>query len=460
MSSAAPAPMASPLSSLPVKLGEIKTILPSKPTDLSPLYLSQIDQCVAYIVDTVYFFPVHEQCKYATAPASRESVTPKLRQALSDILVPYHFMAGRLCLGKQGSLEIDCNREGASFAEAWCDLTMAELGDVTYPNPGFRSLVLQAPDSARMTDTPLLMMQVTMFQCGGFAIGFSMNHAVFDGFGAAEFVLNFSAVARGADLLIEPKPDRTMLKHRDPPQIKFEHQEYLKLSDIPRGMSFTTPELADECLDFANIQLSQKQTYKIFPFSGEMLDRLKGAAMSDSSLEKCSSFDAIAAHVWQARTKAMNMSPSAPSKVLFAVDIRSRTKPILPQGFAGNGILSGYASVPAEELQKQNLAYAVEKIQEATKMITDEYVRSSIDWGVVHKGVPNLPGGIFLSAWWKLPFQSVDFGWGKPMYAGPVVNGMVEFVLLLSNGTQQGLNLYIALEPAHMLQFEKLIYNF
>lgn len=126
----------------------------------------------------------------------------------------------------------------------------------------------------------------------------------------------------------------------------------------------------------------------------------------------------------------------------------------------GNAILSGYASVPAGELQKGSLSYAVGKIQEATKMITEEYIRSSIDWGAVHRGVPNLPGGIFLSAWWKLPFHLVDFGWGKPMYAGPVVNAMVEFVLLLSNGTQEGLNIYIALEPSHMQQFEKLIYNF
>ncbi|MCO5547088.1 hypothetical protein L7F22_000529 [Adiantum nelumboides] len=446
-----------PPQQLPVTLGPIETILPSSPTDLSPLYLSQIDQCVAYIVDTVYFYPATPPA-HGVAVADRSDVIPKLRQCLADILVPYHFMAGRLCLNSQGRLQIDCNRSGALFAAAKSELTMADLGNVTHPDRAFRSLVLQATSALKMTDNPLLMMQVTIFKCGGFTIGFSMNHAVFDGYGAAEFVLNFSSMARGAGMLVEPKPDRTMLKPRDPPQIQFKHPEYLKLSDIPKDSAFTTSELAD--LDFAAIQLSQKHTYKIFSFSGDMLNRLKEAAMSDASLSKCSSFDAIAAHVWQARTKAVGMPALAPAKVLFAVDIRSRIQPPLPKGFVGNAILSGYVSVPAEELQKGSLSDAVRKIQEATKTITDEYIRSSIDWGAVHGGVPNLPGGIFLSAWWKLPFHLVDFGWGKPSYAGPVVNAMVEFVLLLSNGTQEGLNIYIALEPGHMQEFEKLIYDF
>ncbi|KAH7423517.1 hypothetical protein KP509_12G059000 [Ceratopteris richardii] len=285
-----------------------------------------------------------------------------------------------------------------------------------------------------------------------------MNHAVFDGYGAFEFLRNFSSLARGEGLVVEPKPDRTMLKPRNPPQISLEHPEYLKLTEVPKDSSFTTSDIAD--LDFAAIQLSQKHVFKVFPFSGDMLNRLKNVAMSDASLQKCSSFDAIAAHVWQSRTKALGMRPLAPSKMLYAVDIRSRLHPPLPKGFAGNAIMSGFVCLPAETLQKETLSYAVRKVQEATDKITDEYVRSSLDWGATYGGVPNLPGGICLSAWWKLPFHLVDFGWGRPNYAGPVMNGLVEFVLLLSNGTSEGLNIFIALEPDQMQEFEKIIYSF
>ncbi|KAH7423519.1 hypothetical protein KP509_12G059200 [Ceratopteris richardii] len=450
--SSSPAAVAAP-SQLHVCVGDVDTILPSAPTELGSLYLSQIDQCVAYIVDTVFFYPAP-----STGAADPHDVVSKLRQCLSDILVPYHFMTGRLAASEEGGLQIDCNRKGALFASASSKLALDEVGDLTYPNPAFRSLVLQAPKADKMTDSPLFMMQVTVFRCGGFCIGFSMNHAVFDGYGAFEFLLNFSSLARGEGLVVEPKPDRTMLKPRKPPQINFEHTEYLKLTDVPKDSSFTTADIAD--VDFAAMQLSQKHEFKVFPFSGDMLNRLKNVAMSDASLQKCSTFDAIAAHVWQSRTKALGMPPLAPSKMLYAVDIRSRLRPPLPKGFVGNGIVSGFVSLPAEKLQKEDLSYAVRKVQEATEKITDEYVRSSLDWGATYGGVPNLPGGIFLSAWWKLPFHMVDFGWGIPSYAGPVRNSLVEFVLLLSNGTSEGLNIFIALEPDQMQEFEKIIYSF
>ncbi|KAJ7285467.1 hypothetical protein O6H91_18G084100 [Diphasiastrum complanatum] len=49
---------------------------------------------------------------------------------------------------------------------------------------------------------------------------------------------------------------------------------------------------------------------------------------------------------------------------------------------------------------------------------------------------------VTVAAWWKIPFELLDFGWGKPIYAGPVVNDRT----LLSNGKHDGgLNVYLAL---------------
>lgn len=84
-----------------------------------------------------------------------------------------------------------------------------------------------------------------------------------------------------------------------------------------------------------------------------------------------------------------------------------------------------------------------------------------MDFSETYKSIPALPGGIFLSAWWKIPFFHVDFGFGKPIYAGPIVNAMVEFPLLLSNGKQDGgLNLYIALPNDQLDKFEQIVYDF
>ena len=201
-------------------------------------------------------------------------------------------------------------------------------------------------------------LQVTEFKCGGFTIGFSMNHAVFDGQGALEFVMNFASLCRGDGMALQPRPhDRALLMPRNPPRVSFEHPEVIKPCDIPKENNpFTTADLAD--LDFSAMKLSQSHVFKSFPVSADMLDKLKQAAMkkpchddddgdvngdtkgSTIHVAKCSSFDAIAAHVWQARTKAMDsgsLDDSTPAKALFAVDIRKRVQPPLPAGFVGNG---------------------------------------------------------------------------------------------------------------------------
>nr|QDM39180.1 BAHD acyltransferase-like 16 [Taxus x media] len=444
------------LTHLDVAVEEPEMIVPAEPTEECALFLSNIDRVVAYIVDTVYFYPSNGGEK------NDVEVVGKLKEALGKVLVPYHFMAGRMRLNTdEGRLEIECNRAGALFAAASCDQTLSELGDVTHPNPAFRSLVLQPSNAKKFGDTPLLMMQVTRLKCGSIVLGMSMNHSLFDGFGAMEFMMNFSSVARGQGVITHPLPDRTCLKARDVPEIKYEHLEAMKLSDIPEEMrnSFTTADVADS--DVASVSLPPDYSYKVFPFTIDKLERLKKKAMDDGNLKKCSSFDAIAALVWQARTKAIDMPPDQPSKMFFAVDIRSKMDPPLPKGFAGNAVFCAYCIEPAGAVKEKPLSFCAEKVQEGISRVTGDYVRSSMDFSETYKSIPALPGGIFLSAWWKIPFHLADFGFGKPIYAGPIVNAMVEFPLLLSNGKQDGgLNLYIAL-PNHQLdKFEQIVYDF
>lgn len=82
--------------------------------------------------------------------------------------------------------------------------------------------------------------------------------------------------------------------------------------------------------------------------------------------------------------------------------------------------------------------------------------RSGIDWWEVYRGVPAIPSGIFISSWQKMPFYAIDFGWGKPIFAGPAVTPMVEFVLILPNGKHDGgLNVILALHPDVMAKFEE-----
>ncbi|CAM6089581.1 unnamed protein product [Calypogeia fissa] len=438
------------------QVGETEIIVPAEPTPNGRVFLSNIDLCLVIPVETVYFYP-------ANPNKSVDTLVTTLKEALRKVLVPYHFMTGRLKSEGPGSrrLEIDLNRAGAQFSEYRSEVRISDLGDVVQPNQLFRKLVpIKFLNVSSVLDTPLLAVQVTIFACGGYTMGFMMSHAIFDGPGAIDFFLNFTSIARGEGLLFTPTYDRTSLKARVPPIIKYEHPENFELpADVPgleAGVSpFSLPDEMDK--EYEDLEMIITHVTKTFPFSPEAIDTLKKRALEGGVIKRVSTFEVVAAHVWLARTKAVEL-PEVPFNLLFAVDIRNRVIPPLPKHFAGNAVYSACARGCPSEIKQYTFVEAVQVIQRAIEQVTDDYVRSSFDWGETRRGIPALFGGFFLSAWWKMPFYSIDYGWGKPIYAGPIVTPMVEFVLMLSNGKQDGgLNLVMALEPEQMELFQEYI---
>lgn len=297
-------------------------------------------------------------------------------------------------------------------------------------------------------------MQVTRFKCGGFSIGFVTNHSILDGLSAAEMFQNLASICRGEGLKTSVFcNDRTCFRARDPLQLNFPHREEQKpieISSLPS--SFASPKQPTPPPSL--LKLSHNYSCKLFSFTPEMINTLKAKANS-----KCTSFEAIVAHVWKARTKAIFEDPSEISTVMFAVDIRTKVSPPLPHGFVGNAVISACASAKVGDLDEKPFSFCVEKVKEAKGSVTDEYVRSVIDWLEIYEGLPCTPDrNFYVSSWLSLPFDELDFGCGKPIYGGPVVSDMVEFVLLLSDGDSNmgrrgGINVWIVLEPDKMAKF-------
>lgn len=119
------------------------------------MFLSNIDQVLNFDVQTIHFFASHKDFPPQT-------VTEKLKCALSKVLVPYDFLAGRMKLNpKTGRLEIDCNGAGAGFVVGSSECTLEEIGDLVYPNPAFGQLVAKTMDSLAKDDNPLCIVQVS-----------------------------------------------------------------------------------------------------------------------------------------------------------------------------------------------------------------------------------------------------------------------------------------------------------
>eukprot|EP01018_Ginkgo_biloba_P006207 Gb_33595 [translate_table: standard] len=418
-------------------------------------FLSNFDQNLVFTVETLHFFGANPGKPW-------EDVAEKIAGALSKLLVTYDYMAGRLKLNsEQGRLEIDCNGAGAMFAAASSELAVAQLPDITYPNPAFAQLILQEYGVEKLQDLPLLFLQVTRFKCGGFAIGLGTNHTLMDGFAAVDFMKNLASVAKGEGLAVIPRTDRSCLKARSPLRIEYEHLEFTRFSNIPHeseaGSAFTATAVGEVC-DVKSAAAAPKPSFKLFSITGEMLNRLKHKATEDGRVQQCTGFEAVTALLWQAHATALETNLHKTSTVLFAVDVRPRMTPPLPKEFSGNAVFPGYARATVEELRECPLSLCVQKVQEGIARVTDEYVRSAIDWLEVYKGVPCADRSIVVSPWKRLGFDEVEYPWGKPLYSGPVIDSWMDFVLLLPNNKkQEGLNVFMALEDHVMENFRCMI---
>lgn len=439
-----------PLNDLKVNVDTVINVVPAQSTPSEALFLSNIDQTVAFPVETVHF--------YTPKPCmDPKNLVEKIRVALSELLVSYYPLAGRMRFNpEKGRLEIDCNAAGVLLAAASSELIMEDLGEIGFVNPGFRSLILHQLD---VVDPPIASMQVTTFKCGGFAFGLCTSHALFDGLSSSQFLQNLAAMTRGEKAVFHAKFDRTCFKARDPPTVQYAHPELMQLApaaaDSATTFTFTNRERGTAA-DLT--QISSLHAYRSFPFPSHVLRKIKAKAMEGDSLPKCSTFEAALAHVWQARVKSIELEdPTQPTSVLFAIDIRKLVNPPLSHAFTGNGVITAYAQAPAIEIRSKPLSFCVSKVREGIERVTSDYIKSAIDWLEIHKGIPSVgvQGNFYLSAWWKLPFHKVDFGWGEPIYAGPIMSGVVDMVLLISNcAKDEGLNLLLALQPHEMAKFE------
>ncbi|KAL0548380.1 hypothetical protein IC582_012829 [Cucumis melo] len=442
-----------------------KLLSPSNPTPEETIFLSNIDLAVAFTVETVYFFE----------DGSAAEMSRIVKRALAILLVPYYFLAGRFQTNREsGRLELACNNAGVLFVNAKSKVRMKDLGDLSLPNPSFGRFVHRPGLNTNLHERALFTVQVTEFVCGGYAIGMVTNHGVLDGKAAAEMFQNLASICRGGGGCGDLKTqtifnDRTIFRARNPPLISHPHQEYTPFSPTLKQLpSSAFTALTKPSPSPSSPMSAANHRHCLIPFTPSTIATLKNAAAPIP----CSTFEAILSQLWRARTRAVYSDcPGETSMVLFAVDVRSKIRPVLPDGFVGNAVVTGFAAARAAEVVERPFSFCVERVKEGIERVSEEeYVRSAIDWLEVYRGIPATCNGksFYVSAWWKLPFKELDFGFGKPVHVGPVANGNDEFVLLLSpgNGGESGggksrssVNVWMSLEKEKMKKLMRYIFT-
>ncbi|XXG89241.1 hypothetical protein AAC387_Pa12g1292 [Persea americana] len=437
---------------LKVTIHRSSSIFPTCQANRRSMFLSNIDQVLTFDVDTIHYFA-------ANPDFPPEAVAQKLEDALGRLLAPYDFLAGRLKFNPQEErLEIDCNAAGAGFVVASSELSLEEIGDLVFPNPALRQLIERKCESLGIEEKPLIHFQVTSFKCGGFAIAMANNHITFDGLSAKMFLQNLASLAHGHPLSITPYNNRRLLAARSPPRVTFSHPELVKLELPPTGEGVQPATILDTGVDDLNFKLFNLSAYNI----ASMKEKAKIEGASGPAI---TGFNVVTAHVWRCKVLATTSSPADPdklSRVLYAIDLRSRLQPPLPQSYTGNAILTTYGSANYSQLREGPFGRLVEAVREGATRMTDEYVRSVIDWGQLYKGFPR--GDVVISSWWKLGFGDVEYPWGRPIYSCPVMIRSSEIIVLVPDKKKgmgdNGVNVCVGLPSKNMEEFERLFYEF
>ncbi|XP_012070521.1 benzyl alcohol O-benzoyltransferase-like [Jatropha curcas] len=429
--------MAPPPSSLVFKVyrREPELLVPSNPTPHEFKLLSDIDD-----QDSLRFhMPLVQFYRYDPSMKGKDPVKV-IREAIGKTLVFYYPFAGRLREGPERKLMVECTGEGVLFIEADADVSLEDFGDPLQPPfPCLEELLFDVPGSSSILNSPLLLIQVTRLNCGGFIFALRLNHTMSDGFGLIQFMSAMGEIARGAPSpSILPVWERHVLNARTPSRVTCMHREYDQVADT-KGTRIPLDDMIHQSFFFGPSEISA----------------LRG--LVPPHLSNCSSFELLTACLWKCRTIALQPDPTEEMRMICVVNGRSRFNPPLPTGYYGNVIAYPAAVATAGELSQKPLSFALELIREAKRSVTEEYIRSVADLMVI-KDRPHFTvvRSCLVSDVTGPGFGEVDLGWGKAVYAGPTKGGVgvVSFYLPFKNEKgENGIILPIVLPAQAMERF-------
>ncbi|MED6185020.1 hypothetical protein PIB30_052992 [Stylosanthes scabra] len=359
----------------------------------------------------------------------------RMRDSLSQILVHYYPLCGRLNWTQGSRLKMDCNGKGAMLYEAESTKSMAEYGDFSPNDDAIKELIPNIDYSQPIEDIPLLLAQVTKFHGDGnaIAIGTAISHPMSDGVSGIHFINSWAKLTRGDAL--------------GPHELPFLDRMLFTASSLPSLRRFDHPEFKPPPLVLGrtdNIEEQKKKTmFTSLKLTAEQVQKLKQKAnigYSDESKERpYSRFEAIGAHIWRCACMAREHDKNQPTLAKTVVDVRNKVNPPLPKNYFGNALASTVTSICCVgDIISEPLSYAAKRLREAVERVSnDEYIRSQMEFVAQQEGMDKIRTqflekgeyranvsfygnpNIFLGSWTRMPIYEADFGWGKPDYFGP-----------------------------------------
>ncbi|KAL7170181.1 hypothetical protein ACSBR2_035105 [Camellia fascicularis] len=423
------------------------TIKPSTPTppNLSHFQLSFLDQIVnRNIVPLIFYYPlgIFEDDSKATNLTRSD----QLKKSLADVLTKFYPLAGRL----KEDLYIDCNDEGVIYLEAQANCQLSEI--VEQPNNHHAELNKLLPcDRLDDAGDVLLAIQVTIFDCGGTAIGMCFSHKIADGLSTSTFVNSWAASARG--------------DHSNIVCPRFDSATHFP----PRDMS---------CYQMSTGITEEKIVAKRFVFSDSSISDLKTKYAVSGGMEHAiqpTRVEALSTFIWSRFAVTMSEEEASPTTYIVTqgVNLRTRMNPPLPESCFGN--FSWFAIFTSSmdktvEVEEEGYGF-VTKMREAIKKIDSDYVKK-LQEGDTHlnsskgkgdKSCEEPPKEAMrkmkivpsnFSSFCKFKLYEVDFGWGRPIWVSIATVPLKNQMVFMPTRSGDGIEVWINLTEVDMAKLE------
>ncbi|GJN25438.1 hypothetical protein PR202_gb13265 [Eleusine coracana subsp. coracana] len=387
-------------------------------------------------------------------PATPNSI---LEMGFIKALAVYREWAGRLGVDANGVCSILLNDAGARFVTATADVALSCI-NLLQPTPELLSCLCPSDYNTE----ELMLVQITQFACGSFALGVTAHHTVADGYGMVRFGKAWGKATRG--LAIDPillvHHRASIFAPRVLPRVEFEH----------RGAEFKRRE-EEVCIN--QVHPSDKVVAHTAHFNPEMLSELK-RRMSAGRPRPYSTFYCITAHLWRCITKVRGLHKDKVTKLIIPVNGRLVMRHLpMPMEYTGNVVLWAQATTTVGELLAKPLRHAVELISREVARIDDSYFRSFIDFassGAVEKEslVPTASlaktmdhsTSVFVSNLKGIPVYDLDFGAGRPFFCTRVYHPQEGFISILPPFASDGsMDVQVGLFRSAIGIFEEFCYS-
>uniref|UniRef100_A0A2N9HG74 Uncharacterized protein n=1 Tax=Fagus sylvatica TaxID=28930 RepID=A0A2N9HG74_FAGSY len=407
-----------------------KLIKPATPTPphLQSLKISSIDQLAppTYVTFILYYHANGDE---------NDGKRKGLQKSLSEILTLYYPLAGRYIKDDQ---LVDCNDEGVEYLEAQVSGQLAQL--LQEEHVKVEVLNHLAPYVMPSASTPLALVQVNMFECGGLAIGLLISHTMIDGIAMTTFLNAWATTcqAAGINKVIHPRFDLA---------------------------SFFPPREIN--IDAVN----PKKTKAIiitrrFMFNGEAISTLKEAMTKHQP----SRVVVVTAFIWKALIAVAQARHGhlsrRPSFLCHSLNLRRRTTLPISDNSFGNLYMVANARFGGEDIDqsKVELNELVVSLQDSIRNTLADYMKPQNGDDLVcmisnslremHEERERGEIDVFMfTSWCRFPLYEADFGWGKPIWFSCRARPM-ELISLNDTKDGDGIEAWVSLNETDMLLFQ------